>query len=291
MKTTRNLDTRPSIAELRRQTESAIPDGYKAYSFADCPGMERGTLKLPESNRVFIRPESLAALESGQITLRITSLKKPEKPPEGTLLIIGTIKGRINLILGGDNHTIVFGEDCRGGYGIRLWRQSYIRFGAKTTSGGIVIVGDRSSVVTGEDCMFSSNIDVQAADQHGIVDLVTGTLTNDRERHITLGNHVWVGRFATLLPDVEVGDGSIVGAGAVVTSKIPGFSVAVGTPARVVAEQRTWSRKASVLDGYSKAAVARHQAMGLDAEAAPESESIKPKSTTPRKKKKKPDQA
>lgn len=49
-----------------------------------------------------------------------------------------------------------------------------------------------------------------------------------------IGNRVWLGSGVIVLPGVEIGDGSIVGAGSVVTRDIPPMSVAVGNPCRVV---------------------------------------------------------
>lgn len=53
-------------------------------------------------------------------------------------------------------------------------------------------------------------------------------------RPIVLGNNVWIGAGAIVLPGVTVGDNSIIGAGAVVTRDVPANAVAVGNPARVV---------------------------------------------------------
>ena len=51
---------------------------------------------------------------------------------------------------------------------------------------------------------------------------------------VVIGNDVWIGRRVIILPGVTIGDGCIIGAGAVVTKDIPPYSVAVGVPARVV---------------------------------------------------------
>ncbi|MBO5051103.1 MAG: transferase [Clostridia bacterium] len=51
---------------------------------------------------------------------------------------------------------------------------------------------------------------------------------------VTIGNDVWIGGRVIILPGVTIGDGCIIGAGAVVTRDIPPYSVAVGVPARVV---------------------------------------------------------
>lgn len=49
-----------------------------------------------------------------------------------------------------------------------------------------------------------------------------------------IGNDVWIGQNATILPGVHIGDGAIIGADAVVGSDIPPYTVAVGNPARVM---------------------------------------------------------
>jgi chloramphenicol O-acetyltransferase type B len=49
-----------------------------------------------------------------------------------------------------------------------------------------------------------------------------------------IGNDVWIGRRAFIKPGVEIGDGAIVGAHAVVTHDVPPYAIVAGTPARLV---------------------------------------------------------
>ncbi|MEX2642327.1 MAG: CatB-related O-acetyltransferase [Acetobacterales bacterium] len=51
---------------------------------------------------------------------------------------------------------------------------------------------------------------------------------------MVIGNDVWIGFRATLLPGVTVGDGAIVGACSVVAADVPPYAVVAGNPARVV---------------------------------------------------------
>lgn len=51
---------------------------------------------------------------------------------------------------------------------------------------------------------------------------------------VTIGNNVWIGDKATILPGVSIGDGAIIAANAVVTKDVPAYSIAVGNPARVI---------------------------------------------------------
>lgn len=51
---------------------------------------------------------------------------------------------------------------------------------------------------------------------------------------IIIGDDVWIGTGAFILPGVHIGQGSIIGAKAVVTTDVPPYAVVVGNPARVV---------------------------------------------------------
>jgi acetyltransferase-like isoleucine patch superfamily enzyme len=52
-----------------------------------------------------------------------------------------------------------------------------------------------------------------------------------------VGNDVWIGHGATVLPGLEVGHGAIVGAGAVVTKDVPPYAIVGGVPARLIRER------------------------------------------------------
>ena len=49
-----------------------------------------------------------------------------------------------------------------------------------------------------------------------------------------VGNDVWIGTEAMILPGARVGDGAIIGARAVVSGKVPAYGIVVGNPGRVV---------------------------------------------------------
>jgi acetyltransferase-like isoleucine patch superfamily enzyme len=55
---------------------------------------------------------------------------------------------------------------------------------------------------------------------------------------IVLENDVWVGANAVIIGGVTIGEGTIVGAGAVVTKDMPPYSVVGGTPARVIRSRK-----------------------------------------------------
>jgi acetyltransferase-like isoleucine patch superfamily enzyme len=51
---------------------------------------------------------------------------------------------------------------------------------------------------------------------------------------VYIEKNVWIGEMVTVLPGVRIGQGSIIGSNSVVSKDIPAFSIAVGSPARVV---------------------------------------------------------
>lgn len=61
---------------------------------------------------------------------------------------------------------------------------------------------------------------------------------------ITVGNNVFFGNGAMILPGVTIGDNVVIGAGAVVTRDIPSHSVAAGVPCRVLRGLDAYREKA-----------------------------------------------
>ncbi|MCR0983680.1 acyltransferase [Roseomonas populi] len=147
----------------------------------------------------------------------------------GNLVVLcASTKFQAKITIQGDGHLLYWGE------------------GATCNEGTVVMgAGHRgTTVMFGADCMLSQRVTVRAADSHGILDVGTREVTNV-PGSIVVGPHVWLGNGSTVLKDVEIGPGSIVGAGAIVTADIPALSTCVGVPARVVRQNTTWTRKSS----------------------------------------------
>ena len=54
---------------------------------------------------------------------------------------------------------------------------------------------------------------------------------------VDIGHHCWINSRSIIIPGTNVGDGSVIGAGAVVTRDTPPWTLNVGTPARVIADR------------------------------------------------------
>lgn len=56
-----------------------------------------------------------------------------------------------------------------------------------------------------------------------------------REHHVTVGNDVWIGHNAVLMPGVTVGNGAVIGTSAVVTKDVGPYSIVAGVAAKRLA--------------------------------------------------------
>lgn len=60
---------------------------------------------------------------------------------------------------------------------------------------------------------------------------------------VTIGNDVWIGARAIVLDGVEVGDGAVIGCGAVVTKAVPAYAIVGGVPARIIRYRHSQSQR------------------------------------------------
>lgn len=219
------------------------------YKLGEAPGCTvQG--QFDDSCRLRLSTTALKAMEHGRLRLKL-SRHGPQPAVKDLLIDMAAASGVFDIHVGSSATRVSIGDGVTGAWDIRLWREACLTVGAGSTSNGVRIVCDRSEVQIGEDCMFSTGILIQSADQHGIVDLRTGQIINNRHRETRLGNHVWLGRNSTVMGDVTIGEGAIIGAGSVVTKPVPAFTAAAGVPARVVRTETTWSRSPVELDAFA----------------------------------------
>ncbi len=83
-----------------------------------------------------------------------------------------------------------------------------------------IVIGETAQI--GDDCTL----------YHGVT--LGGTGKDKGKRHPTLGNKVLVGAGAKILGPFRVGDGSMIGANAVVLQEVPANATVVGVPGRVI---------------------------------------------------------
>ena len=113
-----------------------------------------------------------------------------------------------------------FNSDC--GKNIHLGRGVFVNAGCKFQDQGGIYLGNR--VLVGQNVVLATL-------NHGMDPAHRADL---HPAPIRIGDDVWIGANATVLPGVIIGDGAVVAAGAVVTRDVPAMTVVGGVPARVI---------------------------------------------------------
>ena len=129
---------------------------------------------------------------------------------------------------------IVLGVSSSVSIGQHLWAGQKLEI--TTAEGAEVSIGDW--------CLIGAYCDIRGDDSHPFYDRETGDRLNPSAT-VLIADKVWLGRRIGVMPGSNIGEGSVIGYGAVVTSAspIPAHSVAVGVPARVLHSNIKWVRK------------------------------------------------
>lgn len=109
---------------------------------------------------------------------------------------------------------------------------SHLRVGARTFANFGLVALDVAPITIGDDVQIGPNVQLLTP-----LHPVHPGLRRDKweaAKPITIGDNVWLGGGAIVLPGVTIGANTVVGAGAVVTRDLPSDVVAVGNPARVI---------------------------------------------------------
>jgi acetyltransferase-like isoleucine patch superfamily enzyme len=103
----------------------------------------------------------------------------------------------------------------------------YINYGFNATTCSKISIG--KNVTVGPNVFMSTF-------NHGYTSIDTPVnLQPLRDKgHITIGDGSWIGNNVTIIGDVKIGRNSVIGAGSVVVHDVADYSVAVGSPAKVV---------------------------------------------------------
>ncbi|MEO7273217.1 MAG: sugar O-acetyltransferase [Vicinamibacterales bacterium] len=114
---------------------------------------------------------------------------------------------------------------CDYGRNITLGRKVFFNFNC--------VVLDVCRVTIGHFTLFGPSVQIYTA-THPLDPVLRRT--QESGQPIVIGSDVWVGGAAIICPGVSIGDGTVIGAGSVVTRDIPGSVFAAGNPCRVVKE-------------------------------------------------------
>jgi len=111
---------------------------------------------------------------------------------------------------------------CDYGLNISLGSDVFLNFNCVLLDVCAITIGDRTQIGPG--------VQIYAADHPRDPEIRRKGLENGKPVHI--GNNVWIGGGAIILPGVTIGDDAIVAAGSIVTRDVPAGATAIGSPAR-----------------------------------------------------------
>lgn len=115
----------------------------------------------------------------------------------------------------------------------------------KYTYGGISVSNDvkDAKLVIGNFCSIAENVHFMLGSEHALNHISTYPfqvyfMGADREAiskgDIIVKDDVWIGRNALIMSGVNIGQGAVIAAGAVVTKDVPPYAIVGGVPARVI---------------------------------------------------------
>ena len=124
----------------------------------------------------------------------------------------------------GDGADIQPRFSCDYGYTIRIGKNAFINYNC--------VFLDCAAIEIGEDLQMGPAVQLYTA-LHPL-DRATRTAGLETARPIRIGDGVWIGGGAIILPGVTIGDGAVIGAGSLVRRDLPAGTVVAGNPARVI---------------------------------------------------------
>lgn len=116
-----------------------------------------------------------------------------------------------------------------------------IEIGDRTFINNAVAISSDLSIRIGHDCKIADQVVIYDSNFHEVDEGKPVV-----QRPVVIGNNVWIGRCAIILPGTTIGDHTVIGAGAVVRGNIPAGVLVSGNPGTVVREiacSDGWVRK------------------------------------------------
>lgn len=122
------------------------------------------------------------------------------------------------------------------GRDIELYGEGTLHLGASS------YMGHRCSVATspgvevkvGTHCRIAHGVRIYATSNLSDQDFITDKALLQKTGNVTIGNGVWIGAGAVILPGVTIGDNAIVGANSVVVENVDAHTIVSGVPAKTI---------------------------------------------------------
>jgi acetyltransferase-like isoleucine patch superfamily enzyme len=96
------------------------------------------------------------------------------------------------------------------------------------------IAGDCAIGMGTHSLKYKSTSPIFTSRQNSIGEQWVDTDSYEEYKEINIGNDVWIGQRVLVMGGVNIGDGAVIGAGAVVTKDVPPYAIVGGVPAKII---------------------------------------------------------
>lgn len=122
--------------------------------------------------------------------------------------------------------------------GTRFYNPSNISIGRDTIVGEFAVLDGRDKLTIGDHVDIASEVMIYNS-QHDINAEKFATVEDTVKDSVEIGDYVFIGPRAIILPGVKIGRGAVVAAGAVVTKDVDELSIVGGVPAREIGKRNS----------------------------------------------------
>ena len=115
-------------------------------------------------------------------------------------------------------------------------RSSIIEIGDNSSFNGTSITCRSTKIFIGSRTMIGPNVTILDSPFHPIAPIEKRNYypSNEYDKPVYIGDDVWIGSQVIVLPGARIGNGSVIGAGSIVSGVIPENVLAIGSPAKVI---------------------------------------------------------
>lgn len=144
---------------------------------------------------------------------------------------INPIRGRIRIDLQNKDARLAVGKYMMSMGPLYIKCRGYLHIGDYCFFNHNVSITCNESITIGDYCNIANNVVIV---DHDHVITYEGVLGKTKSNSISIGNRVWIGANSVITSGTSIGDGSVIAAGAVVTTNVPPHEIWGGVPARMI---------------------------------------------------------